>query len=165
MTKDLFNSMMNFFKSSKGTLITDERILSYWAVLKDYPDEHTKRVTFNCVKKHDFFPTISQVVREFEVCQEEEVRNGSYVKKIEAPRHVKRDRKWIRQTRVLLSCKGNQNKNHFKLYTDGEIEKITKDEGGDKRLLKFQEDGFAVDMITGEVNGKQGGEIICQEQK
>ena len=165
MTKDLFNSMMNFFKSSKGTIISDERILSYWAVLEDYPDRHTKRVTFNCEKKYDYFPAISQIVREFEICEEEEVREGSYVKKVEAPRHVNRDIKWLRQMRALLSCKGNQNKNHLELYTDEQIKKIVEKEGGNKDLLNTLVDGFEVSATTGEVDEKQKGGMICQEQK
>jgi len=165
VNKNLFNSMMNFFKSSKGTLITDERILTYWMVLKDYPDKHTRRVTFNCVKKYDYFPTISQIVREFEICEEEEIRKGNYVKKIDAPRHVSRDIKWIRQTRILLSCKGNKNINHFKLYTEKELEQIVEKEEGDKKLLKIEVDGFKISATTGEVSEKQKGEITCQEQR
>lgn len=164
MTKKTFNSMMNFLKNSKGTLITDERILTYWQVLSEYPNEYVKRVTFNCVKKNDYFPTISQIVREFESCQEEEMREGSYVKKIEGPRHVNRDRRWIRQTRILLSCEGNQNKNHFKLYSDEELEGIVEEGGGDKKLLKVPKEEPLINRETGEVIEKQEGEVICQEQ-
>ena len=157
--------MMNFFKNSKGILITDERILSYWEVLKGYPDKYAKRVTFNCEKKYDFFPAISQIVREFEFCEDEGLRDDNCVKKIEAPRHVSRDIKWLRQTRALLSCKGNQNKNHLKLYTDEQIKKIVEKEGGNKYILNTLVDGFEVSATTGEVDEKQKGGMICQEQK
>ena len=165
MTKKSFNTMMSFFKNSKGILITDERILSYWEVLKEYPDKYVRRVTLNCEKKHDFFPTISQIVREFESCEDEEYRDNSRVKKIEAPRHVRKDLQWIRQTLVLLSCENNQNQHHFKLYTEEELEQIVDRERGDKRLLKMEVDEFEIDTTTGEVNKKKEGEIICQGQK
>jgi hypothetical protein len=147
--------MMNFLKNSKGTIITDERVLTYWQVLKEYPDEYVKGATFNCVKKHDYFPTISQIVREFEACDEEAARQGSYVKKIEAPRNVRKDLVWIRQTLVLLSCKGNQNKNHLKLYSDEELEDIVDKEEGNKKLLR--------EMNSKPVINKETGEVIVYE--
>ncbi len=165
MTKKSFNNMMNFFKNSKGILITDERILNYWEVLRDYPDKYVERVTFNCEKKYDFFPKISQIVREFEFCASEEFEISKYVKKIEGPRHVKRDLKWIRQTLILLSCEGDQCKYHLRLYTDEELEQIVEKNGGDKRLLKTLVDGFEVSVTTGEVNEKQKGEKTCPEKK
>ena len=163
MTKSVFNNMMNFFKNSKGILISDERVLSYWEVLKSYPDKYVKRVTFNCEKKHDFFPTISQIVREFGSCEDEELMDNSHVKKIKAPRHVRRDLKWIRQTLVLLSCEGNQAENHFKLYSNEELRDIVEKYRGDKRLLKIAVEGPDIDEGTGEVYEKQEGEIICQD--
>lgn len=165
MTKGKFNGMMNFFKNSKGILITDERVLSYWEVLKDYPDKYVEMVTFNCEKKYDYFPATSQIVKEFEFCADEEFGVTRYVKKIEGPRHVKRDLQWIRQTLILLSCKGDQNKYHLELYTDKELKQIVEKNGGDKRLLKTLVDGFEVSVTTGEVNEKQKGEVTCQEQK
>lgn len=165
MTKKTFNSMMNFFKNSKGILIADERVLSYWEVLRDYPDKYAERVTFGCEKKYDFFPAISQIVKEFEFCADEDFEVGKYVKKIEGPKHVKRDLQWIRQTLILLSCKGDQCKYHLKLYTNEELEQIVEKNGGDKRLLKTLVDGFEVNVTTGEVDKKQKGEIICQDQR
>jgi len=166
VTKSVFNSMMNFLKNSKGTLISDERVLTYWQVLNEYPDEDVKRASFNCVKKYDFFPTISQIVREFENCQEDEMRKGSYVKKIEAPRHVNRDTKWIRQARILLSCKRGQNVDHSRLYTKEELKIIVEKGGGDKKLLFKQDDNeVEIDTVTGEIIQEQEGERICQEQR
>lgn len=166
MTKKVFNSMMNFLKNSKGTIISDERVLTYWQVLNEYPDEYVKRASFNCVKKHDFFPTISQIVREFEACDEEKMREGSYVKKIEAPRHVSRDRKWIRQARVFLSCKKEQNLNYNRLYTGEELKSVVENGKGDKKLLSDRENEVVgIDTVTGEVKEKQEGEIICQGRR
>jgi len=165
VTKNTFNSMMNFLKNSKGTLISDARVLTYWQVLNEYSNMYVKKATFNCVKKYDFFPTISQIVREFENCEEDERRKGSYIKKIGAPRNMDSGSKWARQARIFLSCKKNQNLNYNRLYTKEELKIIVEKGGGDKKLLFKQDDNeVEIDTVTGEIIEEQEGEIICQEK-
>jgi len=137
LKRETFNFMMNFFKNSYGMLITDERVLNYWELLKGYPDRHGKRVSFLCTSKYDYFPTPSQVIKELEFCDEDE--RGRYelgVKKKNLPINPKLGERWLRQTKLLLSCKVSIDPMRLgRLYTEDELKKLLVENKGNVKGL------------------------------
>jgi len=131
MRKETFNHMMNYFKNSYSVLLSDERIKTYWEVLKKYPDKYGKRVVFMCAEKYEFFPKISQIVEMIKYCEEDDIASyKANTRKIKGPSTVKIGKRWIRQTLALLSCKNWSKIYYGKLYTEDELIEMVKNGGG-----------------------------------